>query len=173
MIINHEASTFVRISDFLGVIPAITGKIELVYEGELEGPAKVANMLIGKAIKTMLLQFFPDPEKAKKAKAPNPYTDIINWFSNGNNLSVIDELPLPEYKKALNSVTGLKELVKKLHPRVSENQQLLLMEFVLHGLAEYSQLSKGFLDNGFAFSDMFSSLFNLEPDDEDMDNERY
>jgi len=173
MIINHEASTFVRISDFLGVIPAITGKIELVYEGELEGPAKVANMLIGKAIKTLLLQFFPDPEKAKKAKAPNPYTEIINWFSNGNSLSVVDDLPLPEYKKALNSVTGLKDLVKKLHPRLSENQQLLLMEFVLHGLAEFSQLSKGFLDNGFAFSDMFSSLFNLEPDDDDIDDERY
>src|SRR6201996_1085215 len=52
MLINHENGTFVRVADFLGVIPAITGKIELVYEGELEGPAKVANMLIGKAVKT-------------------------------------------------------------------------------------------------------------------------
>jgi magnesium chelatase subunit I len=174
MIINNESSTFVRISDFLGVIPAITGKIELVYEGELEGPAKVANMLIGKAIRTLLVQFFPDPEKAKKSKAANPYAEIINWFSNGNNLSLVDDLPLAEYKKGLNSVTGLKDLVKKLHPRLTENQQLLLMEFVLHGLAEFSQLSKGFLDNGFAFSDMFNSLFNLEPDDDlDIDDDRY
>jgi len=174
MIINNETSTFVRISDFLGVIPAITGKIELVYEGELEGPAKVANMLIGKAIRTLLVQFFPDPEKAKKSKAANPYAEIINWFSNGNNLSLVDDLPLAEYKKGLNSVAGLKDLVKKLHPRLSENQQLLLMEFVLHGLAEFSQLSKGFLDNGFAFSDMFNSLFNLEPDDDlDIDDDRY
>lgn len=175
MIINREASTFVRISDFLGVIPAITGKIELVYEGELEGPAKVANMLIGKAIKTMMVQFFPDPEKSKKAKAPNPYAEIIAWFSNGNNLSLVDDLPLTEYKKELNSVSGLRALVKKLHPSLSENQQLLLMEFVLHGLAEFSQLNKGFLDNGFAFSDMFNSLFNLEPDDDDLDidDDRY
>src|SRR6195952_4770156 len=175
MIINGEASTFVRISDFLGVIPAITGKIELVYEGELEGPAKVANMLIGKAVKTMLVQYFPDPEKAKKAKAPNPYTEIINWFSNGNNLSLVDDLPLAEYKKGLNAVTGLKELVKKFHPKLVESQQLILMEFVLHGLAEFSQLSKGFLDNGFAFSDMFNSLFNLQPDDDDLnlDDDRY
>ena len=175
MIINREANTFVRISDFLGVIPAITGKIELVYEGELEGPAKVANMLIGKAIKTMLVQYFPDPEKAKKAKAPNPYAEIIAWFSNGNNLSLVDDLSLVDYKKNLNAVTGLKDLVKKLHPRLSENQQLLLMEFVLHGLAEFSQLNKGFLDNGFAFSDMFNSLFNLEPDDDDLDldDDRY
>ncbi|RZA00445.1 MAG: magnesium chelatase, partial [Sphingobacteriaceae bacterium] len=93
MIINREKDTFVRISDFLGVIPAITGKIELVYEGELEGPAKVANILIGKAIKTLMLQFFPDPEKAKKSKTASPYTEITGWFGNGNNLSLVDDLP--------------------------------------------------------------------------------
>jgi magnesium chelatase subunit I len=173
MIINGEKSTFVRISDFLGVIPAITGKIELVYEGELEGPAKVANILIGKAVKTLLLQFFPDPEKAKKSKKGNPYNEITSWFASGNTLSVIDDLPLADYKKALNSVNGLKDLVKQLHPRLSENQQLLLMEFVLHGLAEFSQLNKGFLDNGFAFSDMFDSLFNMQPDEDDLDDDRY
>jgi magnesium chelatase subunit I len=176
MIINHEDKTFVRIADFLGVIPAITGKIELVYEGELEGPAKVANILIGKAIKTLLVKFFPDPEKAKKSKAPNPYAEIINWFSDGNTLAVLDDLPFAEYKKVLTSVSGLKELVKQFHPRLVESQQLILMEFVLHGLAEFSQLSKGFLDNGFAFSDMFNSLFNLQPDDDDdldIDDDRY
>lgn len=172
MIINREKETFVRISDFLGVIPAITGKIELVYEGELEGPAKVANILIGKAIKSLLLQYFPDPEKAKKAKAPNPYAEIINWFGNGNTLSLIDDLPLAKYKKTLSSVPGLKEVVKTFHPKLAESQQLLLMEFVLHGLAEFSQLNKGFLDNGFSFSDMFNSLFNMEPD-EDIDDDRY
>ena len=175
MILNAEPSTFVRITDFLGVIPAITGKIELVYEGELEGPAKVANMLIGKAIKTLMVQFFPDPEKVKKSKAPNPYAEIINWFSDSNTILLNDDLPIAEYKKALGSVGGLKELVKKLHPKLSESQQLLLMEFVLHGLAEFSQLNKGFLDNGYAFSDMFNSLFNLEPDEDDLDidDDRY
>jgi magnesium chelatase subunit I len=173
MLINGEKNTFVRISDFLGVIPAITGKIELVYEGELEGPAKVANILVGKAIKTLMLQFFPDPEKAKKSKKGNPYTEVVNWFSEGNTLDLIDDLSLPAYKKALNSVTGLKEIVKQFHPRLTENQQLLLMEFVLHGLAEFSQLNKGFLDKGFTFADMFDSLFNLQADDEDLEDDRY
>jgi magnesium chelatase subunit I len=175
MIMNHESNTFVRITDFLGVIPAITGKIELVYEGELEGPGKVANILIGKAIKTTLLEFFPDPEKAKKAKGVNPYASIINWFGEGNNLALVDDMSLIDYKKELNEVAGLKDLVKKLHPRITENQQLLLMEFVLHGLSEFSQLNKGFLDNGFAFSDMFNSLFNLQPDEDDLDldDDRY
>jgi len=81
-----------------------------------------------------------------------------------------------EYKKVLTSVNGLKELVKQFHPRLVESQQLILMEFVLHGLAEFSQLSKGFLDNGFGFSDMFNSLFNLQPDDDDdldIEDDRY
>lgn len=176
MIINGESSTFVRISDFLGVIPAITGKIELVYEGEMEGPAKVANILIGKAIKTLLLKYFPDPEKAKKAKGTNPYAEIVKWFGDGNSLSVLDDLSVTEYTKLLNSVPGLKDVVKKIHPSLTQNQQLILMEFVLHGLAEFSQLSKGFLDNGFAFSDMFNSLFNLQPDDDDdldLNDDRY
>ena len=173
MLINGEKSTFVRISDFLGVIPAITGKIELVYEGELEGPAKVANILVGKAVKTLMLQFFPDPEKAKKSKKTNPYQEVINWFGDGNTVSLIDDLSLAEYKKALNSVKGLKEVVKTFHSKLAESQQLLLMEFILHGLAEFSQLNKGYLDKGFAFSDMFDSLFNLQADDEDLEDDRY
>ncbi|MEX8545963.1 MAG: sigma 54-interacting transcriptional regulator [Mucilaginibacter sp.] len=173
MLINREKNTFVRISDFLGVIPAITGKIELVYEGELEGPAKVANILVGKAIKTLLLNYFPEPEKAKKSKKPNPYQEIITWFSAGNNIAIIDDLPNQEYKKLLLSVPGLKDLVKKNHPSLSENNQLLLMEFVLHGLAEFSQVNKGYLDNGYSFSDMFDSLFNMKKDDDLDFDDRY
>ncbi len=173
MIINREKNTFVRISDFLGVIPAITGKIELVYEGELEGPAKVANILVGKAIKTLLLNYFPEPEKAKKSKKPNPYQEIISWFSAGNNMAIIDDLPNQEYKKLLLSVPGLKDLVKKNHPSLTENNQLLLMEFVLHGLAEFSQVNKGYLDNGYSFSDMFDSLFNMKKDDDLDFDDRY
>ncbi|MES2456486.1 MAG: sigma 54-interacting transcriptional regulator [Bacteroidota bacterium] len=169
MLINGEKSTFVRMADLVGIIPAITGKIELVYEGELEGPAKVANTLMGKAIKTLFVRFFPDPEKAKKSKSANPYTAVTEWFTEGNSLDIADNLTLPKYKKSLMEVSGLYDLVKKFHPKLSENQTLLLMEFVLHGLAEHSQLNKNYLDGGFGFSDMFDSLFNagdLEDDDD-------
>ena len=169
MLLNDEEQTFVRISDFLGVIPAITGKIELVYEGELEGPAKVANILVSKAIKTLMATYFPDPEKLKKSKAVNTYAEIINWFASGNTISLLDGLSQQQYKTALLSVPGLKAVIKQFHPRLSENQQLLLMEFLLHGLAEFSLVNKSFLDNGFAFSDMFKSLFSAEFNDEDED----
>lgn len=171
MLLNGENNTFVRISDFLGVIPAITGKIELVYEGELEGPGKVANILLGKAIKTLMLNYFPDPEKLKKAKATNPYTDIINWFASGNTISLVDDLSLEEYTKALESVPGLKTVIKTFHKTLSKNQQILLMEFLLHGLSEFSLINKSFLDKGFSFNDMFNSLFNTEFEDDDEYNE--
>ena len=175
MLINGDKSTFVRISDFLGVIPAITGKIELVYEGELEGPAKVANILIGKAIKTLLQTYFPDPERMKKAKKDNPYAETINWFGNGNSVNLLDDISDQEYKKVLETIPGLKQIVKQFHPRISANQELLYMEFVLHGLAEFSLVSKGFLEKGFEFKDMFNSLFSSEfaEDDEENLDDRY
>lgn len=61
-------------------------------------------------------------------------------------------------------------MVKQFHPKLNANQTLLMMEFVLHGLAEYSQLNKKYLQSGFGFSDMFDSLFNTSPDDEDEDD---
>jgi len=160
MLLNKEKTTFARVSDLVGIIPAITGKIELVYEGELEGPIHVAMKLMGSALKILFTNYFPDPEKAKKGKGENPYTEIINWFTDGNQLDVIDGLSNARYKKLLMNVPGLFDAVKKFHPQLSENQTLLLMEFVLHGLAEFSQLSKNYINGGFGFSDMFGSLFN-------------
>ena len=176
MLINGDQSTFVRISDFLGVIPAITGKIELVYEGELEGPAKVANILIGKAIKTLLQTYFPDPERMKKAKKDNPYAETINWFGNGNSVNLLDDISDVEYQKVLEGIPGLQQTVKLFYPNISANQTLLYMEFVLHGLAEFSLVSKGFLEKGFEFKDMFNSLFSSEfadDDDESGFDDRY
>ena len=171
MLINREKNTFLRLSDLTGIIPAVTGKIELVYEGELEGPAKVANILIGKAIKSLFARYFPDPEKAKKSKNANPYNSITEWFTEGNTIDISDALNASKYKKTLMEVPGLYDLIKKFHPKLSENQTLLLMEFVLHGLAEHSQLNKKYLDGGFGFSDMFDSLFSsdFEADDDDVD----
>ena len=51
MTVNGETSTRARIADLYGIIPAITGKVELVYEGEVEGIGAVAQTLIGKAIR--------------------------------------------------------------------------------------------------------------------------
>jgi magnesium chelatase subunit I len=167
MILNNQNETKLRISDLYGVIPSITGKIELVYEGEQEGPAKVAHILISKSIRTLFCQYFPEPAKLKKTQQENPYRKIITWFSRGNILDVLNDTSDEHYEESLHKVEGLKELVKNLHPGVNGSTQTLLMEFVLHGLAEYSQLSKFKLESGIQFKDLLSSMFSLSSGEDD------
>ncbi|MGB0930237.1 MAG: magnesium chelatase [Chitinophagales bacterium] len=161
MLLNSEKSTHVRVGDFWGVVPSITGKIELVYEGEQEGPFIVAQNLIGKAIRAMFVEHFPDPESFKKSKKPNPYRKIIDWFGRGHNIDMMNDLPNEAYARMLYSIPGLIEVVKQYHKDTSKNEKLFLMEFLLHGLAEYSQLSKSLVQSGFQFKDLFNSMFDL------------
>lgn len=171
MLINNENKAVVRISDLIGVIPSITGKIELVYEGEQEGPTKVAHILINKAIRNRFEHLFPSPDRIKKSKEENPYQKIINWFSNGHYIDLKSNISQKDYKKQLNTVDGLKELVEKYYEKETEQKKLLLMEFVLHGLAEYSLLSKSHIEFGTKFTDMLSSMFTQNEDYDDFDDE--
>lgn len=170
MILNKEKSTNIRITDFIGVLPSITGKIELMYEGELEGPAKVAQLLLGKAIKTLFVQQMPDPEKSKKLKEKNPYQEIINWFGEGNQLNITDKLSKSGYKENLLLVPGLEKLVKQQFKKLDEDTYLFLMELTLHALAEYSLISKNYIEKGFEFKDMLNTLFgnNFSEEDDDL-----
>ena len=162
-----EGKTHVRISDFWGVVPSITGKIELVYEGEQEGPQKVAQILIGKAVRSLFANYFPDPEKFKKETEANPYQKIVNWFSSGNAIDMLNDYPETVYRKTLTSVPGLHQLVKRYHPKADAETQLFLMEFALHGLAEYSFLSKHLIDSGLQFRDLLSSMLTIDDREED------
>ena len=160
---NRAEKTTVRVADFVGVIPAITGKVELVYEGEQEGPGIVAANLISKAIRTQFVNFFPDPEEIRKSKKrDNPYQVISEWFGKGNMVDLMLDASDADYSSCLNSVPGLADLVNKKYKKESEAYRLFLMELALHGLAEYSVLSKHTLDEGLQFKDLISSMFNIE-----------
>ncbi len=168
-LINGEKKTFIRLSDFWGVVPSITGKIELVYEGEQEGPANVAQILIGKAIRTLFVNYFPNPESSKKSKAISPYTEITHWFGQGNKLDLMNDLSDTEYRKRLNEIPGLAALVTKYHKEAGADEKLFLMEFALHGLAEFSMLSKARLERGVEFKDLLSGMFSMSSKDVDED----
>ena len=157
---QNQPYTFARIGDLYAAVPAINGKIELVYEGEQEGPAIIAQNLISISIRNSFLQLFPDPEKLKRKKESSDYSKIINWFSNNNILDLLDHEKDSVYAHALSFVEGLEELVSKYHPKAKGNDKLLLMEFALHGLAEHSLLSKTKLISGVSFKDLFGSLLN-------------
>jgi len=159
-LLNDEKNVNIRIGDFQGAIPAITGKIELVYEGEQEGPGIVAQNLVGKAIRTQFESYFPNPEKARK-RADNLYKPIIDWFGEGNKLDLFNDLPEKDFEKQLNEVPGLKKLVSKVLPDADKATHLLMSEFALHGLAEFSMLSKNNLEDGLQFKDLLSSMFTV------------
>lgn len=169
-ILNKEKKTFLRVIDLYGVIPAITGKVELVYEGEQEGPFKVANILISKSIKTVFEKYFPTPDQLKKTKIESPYQKITSWFSKGNQIDLLRNVSDKEYEALLKSVPGLMDTIKKYLPELKGNDQLLFMEFLLHGLAEYSLLSKYKLESGLQFKDMLSSMFTMTSEDDDQED---
>jgi magnesium chelatase subunit I len=184
-ILNAEKTTQVWISDLVGIIPSITGKIELVYEGEQEGPFQVSMNLLDKAIRSQYIQYFPNPETLKRRKVggkesqkedENPYKAITRWFDNGNSLdlflNVTDKIKIVQ----LSRVDGLHELVKKHFPHLTEHEKPLMMEFVLHGLAAYSLISKKIIENKIEFKDLMGSMVNLGTasysSDEDFDDLR-
>ncbi len=172
---NKEKKTFARISDFIGVIPAITGKIELVYEGEQEGAGIVANSLVGKAIRSQFLEYFPDPEDTRKYKEkPNPYKKTIDWFGQGNMVDFLHDFSAKDYKKELEAIPGLGEIVETHHPKLDSEFKLFFMEFVLYALVEFSMLSKHPLERGMQFKDLLSSMLPGSggfEDEQDEDNE--
>jgi magnesium chelatase subunit I len=169
-----EKRTVARIGDLFAVTPAINGKIELVYEGEREGPEKVAQHLLDMALRNVFLGLFPDPEKARKqARAdakgrtkPDPYADIIAYFDEHHLelvLNASDEL----YIATLDQVSGLRELVTTEHPYLPADEVPLWMEFVLHGLAEKSRIGRSTLVDAVRFTDVMGSVLLGEEDEEE------
>ena len=160
MLLNGEEKSFARISDLVGVIPAVNGKIELVYEGEQEGTGIVALNLLGKAIRNEFIHLFPDPAKLKKKKEASPYQIIINWFGDGNTIDFMLLETEKNYKKALESIPGLSNLVDKYALTLGKNDRLVMMEFVLFALAEHSLIGKNNLERGVQFKDLLGSMFS-------------
>jgi len=181
-IINNEKETQVWISDLVGIIPSITGKIELVYEGEQEGPYQVAYNLLERSIRTQFGVYFPNPDSLKKRRGKetgnedNPYKAITRWFDAGNHLNVFLETKDEDKMQLLYKVDGLHALVKKYFKGANEKESALLMEFVLHGLAAHSLISKKVLDGKIEFKDLMGSMLNIGSehfDEEDLNEEDF
>jgi magnesium chelatase subunit I len=157
-ILNNEQETTVRFSDLLGMIPSITGKVELVYEGEQEGSSFVANRLISEATKTLFLTYFPKIEKLKKENQVTPYDDVLSWFFEVDAFELEDETNEETYLSNLNLIEPLKKLISRYQPNVSKLDTPFLMEFILWALVELKQLSKQKTANGLSFNDVYDNL---------------
>jgi magnesium chelatase subunit I len=159
--VSNEKETAIRLGDFVGIIPSITGKVELVYEGEQEGAAKVAFSLIGEAVKSLFSEFFPKIEKLKKEDEETPYDDIVSWFFNKQDgFEILDDLRDKEYMALLDSITPLDDLLGEHQPNLSKEDSYFVKEFVLWALVEFKQLSKYRFTEGIQFKDPYGSYIS-------------
>ena len=152
--------TTVRLADFMGIIPSITGKVELVYEGEQEGAAIVAQNLIGNAIHTFFPAYFPKIEKLERDANASPYAKILEWFFAETGFELLDDATDEEYKKELDNVQGLENLIQKYQPDTAPEDKYFFKEFVLWGLVEYNKLSKDRFMEGYQFKDIYGSYIS-------------
>ena len=157
---NGEEKTSVRLGDFVGIIPSITGKIELVYEGEQEGVSQVAQQLIADAVNTIFKEKFPKIEKLTKESDPDPYAEIVAWFFEENDFELLDSYSDEEYKNELDRIMPLQQLIEKYHPETSKKDSYFLKEVVLWALAENKKLSKFSVGNGLHFKDLYGSYIS-------------
>ena len=163
-LMNKDNDFFPRMCDVYSIVPAITGKIELVYEGEQEGPVLVSYNLIGAAINSVFSKIFPKPNKERsrpdRGEEANPYEPITDYFSSGKRLELSDQMPFNDYRKRLESVSGLREIVKKYFNSNNEREQLLRMEFVLDALHQNNMISRELHDSVIHYSDVFSKMLS-------------
>ncbi|WP_139957918.1 AAA family ATPase [Flavicella sediminum] len=155
-----ETKTSIRFVDVLGMTPAIVGKIELVYEGEEEGAAFVAETLIGNAAKTLFLEKFPKIQKLKHEDDQDPYEEVLNWFFEESSFELMDNASESEYLNSLNQIVPLDNLVKLFMEEIKEEDLAFTKEFVLWALVEFKKLNKQRITKGYSFKDQYGAYFS-------------
>ena len=132
----------------------MSGKVELVLEGEQEGAMNVARALLGRGVKALFAQRFPDAYKPRRARGPaaaaaeaevaasSEYRPILDWFSSGNHLEISDDMPQADFARNLSQVKGLERVAAKYLDPANADEAAVAMELVLEGLHQNSMLSR-------------------------------
>jgi len=156
--------TVARLGDLFAAESAVTGKVELVFEGEREGPAAVADRILGEGVKAVFLRHFPPPyrtERRRKGAAPeaaaaqDAYKPIVDWFAGGRQIVVTDEA---ETLEGILKVPALADLARK-HLKLSDDEVPGACELILEGLHRSSLLAKDKSGDGFTYGDMLKGMF--------------
>ncbi len=152
--------TTIRLVDFMSIIPSITGKIELVYEGEQEGADEVAKLLIDNAVMVQFEKLFPRISKLEKDGLKTPYTDLIQWFDNNYielNYTDTDD----EFFSSLKSIKPLIIFIEDHVGKLNSQDQAFCMELVLWGLTINKKLDKSEKNTTYKFDSRgISQYFN-------------
>jgi magnesium chelatase subunit I len=121
-----------RITDVYAAIPAITGKFELEYEGELKGADNVARELIRAAVATVFDGYFPNAD----------FRQVTDWFDMGGSLQIDDALASDELLTRTAGVQGLHEAARTIGARAAGAELAAAIDFVLEGLYAQRKISR-------------------------------
>ncbi len=160
ILMNGEEKSCIRMSDFLGIIPAINGKVELVYEGEQEGAEQISYHLISQACKTLFPNYFPEIKKLEKQDEDGPYDKLLGWFFSDNELFLEDTLNDGLYKDTLENLPDIKNILSTHQPDCPKEDIHFMMEFLLWGLEANKRLNKYRTLEGFQFKDALGSYIS-------------
>jgi magnesium chelatase subunit I len=127
-----EAVAVPRVTDVYAAIPAITGKFELEYEGELKGADNVARELIRGAVATVFDGYFPDTD----------FRQIIDWFDLGGSLQTDEALSSEDLLARASEVQGLHDAARALGKRAAGPELAAAVDFVLEGLYAQRKISR-------------------------------
>ena len=133
-LLSNESPVVPRVSDIYAALPAITGKFELEYEGELRGADNVAREIIRNAVGTVFGGIFASAE----------YGQVGEWFELGGTLQVEDTLPAEALLDRTAAVQGLHDLARSAGFEAGTSKPLLAsaVDFVLEGLYAHKKISR-------------------------------
>ncbi|MEO6590055.1 MAG: magnesium chelatase [Pyrinomonadaceae bacterium] len=133
-LITDEKEIVPRISDIYAALPAMTGKMELEYEGEQIGAQRLAKDLIKRAAGVVFEGFFLGID----------FTPTINWFDEGNKILLSDTASAEECVMLLDAVPELIEstLMPLDFDRNEKAKLVSACEFVLEGLYAQNKISR-------------------------------
>jgi magnesium chelatase subunit I len=185
-LVHGERHVFPRLCDLPACLPAITGKVEMVYEGEQQGAEVIAKKLIATAVKKLFDARFPAPDSGRPSQRRRPadeddtdelsmprraramappekihplYEPILEWFAAGNKITLSDDSPFSEHLATLESVPGLKKAVEEHFAPASAEELAVGMELVLEGLTQHLKIAREDLDSRVSYGEMLK--FNL------------
>jgi magnesium chelatase subunit I len=157
-----------RIVDLPALLAAMTGKIELAYEGEQEGPLKVGWHVLGEAVKALWQERLPPvivEEDARSGKRDErddgPWKDILSWFAKGNRLTLSDRSATKDHEAALASVPSLARVTDELL-KPPRDERTLWQEFVIEGLFLGGALAREDSARGMVYSDLLAHMMTRE-----------
>jgi magnesium chelatase subunit I len=131
---NDEKTVVPRISDVYAAMPAITGKLELEYEGEMKGADHVSRELIRTAIAKTFDEYFSGVDMRQ----------IVQWFDLGGEIKVTDTAGAKEVLEGVKGIQGLVEKLSALNVSSKDNveTQVSAAEFILEGLYAHKRIGR-------------------------------